>query len=58
MKNLSKTALRLLAALAICASVSACSQSALAPAAATGFPTYAAQAPSAGQFVAPSIMDY
>jgi hypothetical protein len=58
MKNLIKTAPRLVAIAALCALASACSQ----PVASTadGFPSYSAQAAvsAPSTYVAPSIMDY
>jgi len=58
MKNLIKTANRLIAVAALCALASACSQ----PIASTadGFPSYGSQASvsAPSTYVAPSIMDY
>lgn len=57
MKNMLKNTVRIIAALAVCASVSACSTPGTV-ASATSFPSYSGGQASAGSFVAPSIMDY
>jgi predicted small lipoprotein YifL len=55
MKTIKNTA-RLLAILALCASVSACGQA--NPSASASFPSYGSQAAVSSQYVAPSILDY
>ncbi len=57
MKKLFKTSTRILAALAVCAALSACGQ-VPSLSSAGNFPTYGGQASVSGQFVAPTIMDY
>jgi len=58
MKSLLKATVRILAAAAICAAVSACSQPGYTSAGNMSFPTYSSQAAVTGGFSAPSIMDY
>ena len=53
MTNLLKTTVRIVAAVAVCAALSACGQASTA-----NFPSYGAQSSVSGGFVAPTIMDY